>query len=324
MTTPRPVGLLISAASDPAVQVDRLVRATQVVATSIADTEMAKWCSAELEGTTDIAEATFPEYRKVAAQVMVTDRFGRDIPTVIRNVNAAKALTRCPIGSPVAWVQQIATTDRSSAIKLLFEPAHLPKMREMFPGAVDVFRVVQIASFEAILAAVRQRVFAWAMPNIDTPVTLPAGLRLETLLGISFDAAARVASRPMEAADFPGLTLSISQLSNSAVVVNSPGGSSSVAQSTSTDMVALRGLVSALTEALEHARGNGEEASALAPIEVPLDELRALSNMKAPRFEWVRTAAGSVKAVLEQAAGSILGGLATPQVQALLAQVLKG
>ena len=128
----------------------------------------------------------------------------------------------------------------------------------------------------------------------------------------------------MEAADFPGLTLSISQLSNSAVVVNSPGGSSSVAQSTSTDMVALRGLVSALTEALEHARGNGEEASALAPIEVPLDELRALSNMKAPRFEWVRTAAGSVKAVLEQAAGSILGGLATPQVQALLAQVLKG
>ena len=197
-------------------------------------------------------------------------------------------------------------------------------MRQMFPGAVDVFRVVQIAAFETILAAVRQRVFAWAMPNIDTPVTLPAGLRLETLLGISFDASARVASQLMEAAEFPGLTLSISQLSNSAVVVNSPGGSSSVAQSTTTDMVALRGLVSALTEAIEHARGNGEEASALAPIEVPLDELRALSNMKAPRFEWVRTAAGSVKAVLEQAAGSVLGGLATPQVQALLAQVLKG
>ena len=324
MTASSPLGLIISAASDPAVQVDRLVRATQVVATSMGDAEMAKWCSAELDGTTDIPDASFPEYRRVPAQVMVTDHFGRDVPTVIKNVSAAKALTRCPIGWPLAQVQQMATTDRSSAIKLLFEPEHLPKMREMFPGAVDVFRVVQNDAFATVAAAVRQRVFAWAMSNIDTPVTLPAGLRLEALLGGSFDATPRFASKPMEAADVPGLTLSISQLSNSAVVVNSPGGASSVTQSTPTDMAALRGLVSALAEAIEHVRGSGQPASALAQIEGLLDELKALSNMKAPRYEWVRTAAGSVKAVLEQAAGSILGGLATPQVQALLAQVLKG
>ena len=45
--------------------------------------------------------------------------------------------------------------------------------------------------------------------------------------------------------------------------------------------------------------------------------------MPAPKWEWVKQSAGSLKIILEQAAGGIVANIATPQVVALVAQVLK-
>lgn len=105
-------------------------------------------------------------------------------------------------------------------------------------------------------------------------------------------------------------------VSGSQIQISSTGSTQTQANTTGTDLGALRGLVEALSTALDRGTVQGEAA----------DELRAeLATLKAqvaspkPKWEIIKATARSIKTVAEGAAGNILGELAKPHVATLLA-----
>jgi hypothetical protein len=127
----------------------------------------------------------------------------------------------------------------------------------------------------------------------------------------------------MESIDGSGVKIVISELSNSAVVLNSPSGNASVTQSSQVDAEALRSLVVGLREVVENLKSSGVSDRTVASLSEPLQELQALSEMPRPKVEWVKQSLHTLRTVLEQAASSVLGSIATPHITALIAQVLK-
>ena len=312
-----PTALLTVAANDDGVTAEKLVRAALVVARGLSDQGMVDWCTAELEGYDDVE---IPEYRIVPVVLTATDRLGRHIPAVWNQPDPPRGLLDCSVHQPLGEVQRLAGTGASGKIMVRFPPEGAEKLRELFVGSVDVFQVIHRESMAAILIAVRQRVFTWAAGKLDAAVPLPGGLRLEEMLGLQLTDTMRNAVPPIQAVG-SGVHVNISQLTGSSVIVNSPNATASVQYTSGIDTAAMKDLVAVLSDGLSRLAVAGHSPAALAPVQVLVDELRELTEMPQPRAPWIRQTIGSLKNVLEQAAGGVLGELAKPHVLALIAQV---
>lgn len=319
MPKSNPFALLISAGSDSNTSIDRLLRGALIAARTCGDSEFAAWLSSELDGYSETRYADLPEYRKVTARLVAVDRMGNHLPAVVRDPAAAKHLLVCPLAYRIAELARMADASPDSEYLVSFTPEMRQRVLKAFQGAIDVYRIVQRGSIESALIAVRQRVLAWATNRITDPLELPGGLSLESILGTRLQEPIQSLAAPIEANDASAVNFNLSGLVNSQVIVNSPHTSATASQTTGVEAAALVALISELTAGVERARRDGASTDA---VEEQLDRLKALGQMQAPPRDWLRQAAGSVKLILEQAAGSVLGNIATPQVQALLAQLL--
>lgn len=105
-------------------------------------------------------------------------------------------------------------------------------------------------------------------------------------------------------------------VSGSQIQISSTGSTQTQVNTTGTDLGALRGLVEALSTALDRCTVQGEAADEL---RAELATLKAQAASPKPKWEIIKATARSIKTVAEGAAGNILGELATPHVATLLA-----
>ena len=110
-------------------------------------------------------------------------------------------------------------------------------------------------------------------------------------------------------------------VSGSQIQISSNGSTQTQANTTGTDLEALRGLVEALGAALDRGTVQGDAADEL---RAELATLKAQAASPKPKWEIIKATARTIKTVAEGAAGNILGELAKPHVQTLLALAAGG
>jgi hypothetical protein len=103
-------------------------------------------------------------------------------------------------------------------------------------------------------------------------------------------------------------------VSGSQIQISSNGSTQTQANTTGSDLEALKGLIEALGAALERAQGDAADE-----LRAELATLKAQANSPKPKWEIIKATARSIKTVAEGAAGGLIAGLAQPHMATLLA-----
>ncbi len=312
-----PFTLLVTAASDPSVTCERLLRAALVVAKAMDDLDFAAWCQAELNGYFNTKITDLPDYRWVVGVVMVKDQWGRVTPAMFGGAKDQEQLSRSHFAEPLGQVERNANMPRDTEFYVHYSPELGAQLRKAFDGATDVFRVVARLGFENVVTHVRQQAFMWAVEGINREVPPGLGDTAAALLGITHVQPPRHAPVPAHAEALAAGTINFN---NSNLLLNSAGASASVVHHQGVDREALVLLVTELRLAVEAV----VEANRPADLVAALVELEGLAAMPALRPSFVSEALRSLRSVIEGGAGAVLGEVSKPHVQALIANVLKG
>jgi AbiTii len=157
--------------------------------------------------------------------------------------------------------------------------------------------------FRGIVERVRSRILEWAL-NLESRGVLGEGM--------TFTQQEKQAVQQIH--NYFG------NVSGSQIQISSHGSTQTQTNTTGADLDALRSLIEALGNALDHGTVQGEAANEL---RAELATLKAQAESPKPKWEIIKATAGSIKTVLEGAAGNVVGELAKPHVTALIALAAK-
>ncbi|ULH13055.1 hypothetical protein MF265_09975 [Serratia marcescens] len=289
------VSELVNAAIDTSVSPADLLRRGLVVARRLAVPEQIDWLNGELNGY-DSEEV--PGYRHIQGQLMVENPFHGRIPFFAPPEMAAlltdfKVRQSVPellqlVQSTTALYHHFPVDIENIILKMMFE-ANGVTMRPTLK-----FSTVQV---QGIIEQVRSRILEWAL-DLEERGVLGEGM--------TFTQQEKQIVQPQH--------YHFRDVSSSQIQIGSNGSSQTQTQ-TGGDMAAL----SALIELLHDAISQGQvEVEAREELQAELATLKAQAASPKPKWTVIKATAGSIKTVLENAAGGVLATLALPYLTALL------
>ena len=291
---------LVNMASDPSVSCSDLLRRTLVAARRLGVSELADWISSELEGYRGKA---VPEYRRVVGRPQAFNPYRGYVPLMLPSPDLAHAISSTEIHQSMPELEQLAqsTTGVTQSFSADLEHSLMESMDIPMKPSLGL-STVQI---HGIVEKVRSRILKWSLD-----------LEVQGVLGEGMTFTQKEKQIVQEQHYHFG------DVSGSQIQIGSGGSTQTQKHSTTgVSVEELRGLVDAFDAALS--RSTADTAVA--------DELRAeLATLKAqaasprPKWEVIKATARSIKTVAEGAAGNILGELAKPQLQTLLALAVGG
>ena len=285
---------LVNMASDPTISTTDLLRRALVVARRLGVPELVDWISSEMNGYKH--GTPLPDYRIVYGSLMAyNDVRGHDIPCSIENHKTSELLRRHSEHQSIPVLEELV----ASGVQLV---RHFPRSIErqleqsmMIPMRPKlVFSKPQV---QGIVEMVRNRILDWAL-NLEERGIIGDGM--------SFT--------PQEKQAVQQQHYHISNVSGSQIQIGSSGSTQTQANTTDTDIDALKGLIKALGAVLEPAQGEVADE-----LRAELAALKAMAESPKPKWEIIKATARSIKAVAEGAAGNILAGLAQPHMLTLMA-----
>jgi AbiTii len=289
---------LVDMASKPGVSTSDLLRRALVAARRLAIPELVGWINSELTGYTS---GDVPGYRRIHGQLVAENPYRGRIP-FFAPPDMADILTDFSIRQSIPELLHLS--DSSSVIYSHFPAEIEQKLMQMMQAGSGVamrpalkFSTVQI---EGVIEVVRSRILDWAL-DLEGRGVLGEGMTFTS----------------QEKQTVQEQHYHFGNVSGSQIQIGSNGSNQNQANTTAgNDLEALNGLIAALGVALDRDKVRGDAA----------DELRAeLATLKAqaasPKPKWgiIKATALAIKTVAEGATGNILGELAKPHVQTLLA-----
>jgi hypothetical protein len=287
---------LVNMASTPSISTTDLLRKSLVVARRLAAPVLTEWINSELTG---YKVGEIPDYRRLRGQLMAFNPQHGYIP-FFPPVEMVEMLADFPAHQSIPELIHLKSSD--TGIYSHFPPdieQTLMQMMRKSPGVAMrpalKFSTVQI---EGIIEAVRSRILDWAL-DLECRGIFGDGMSFTT------QEKQAVSEKHYH---FGNITGSQIQISTS---------ESSQTQTTkSVDIEALKGLIGALSNVLDSGFASKEVADEL---RAELDTLRAQTTSPKPKWEIIKATARSIKAIVEAAAGNILGEIAKPHALTLLA-----
>ena len=287
---------LVIMASNPSVPTDDLLRRALVVAKRLNVGELVSWIDAELNGYKIDQEV--PDYRTVRGLLRAIDLFsGRSIPLEVNSAKLAHTLSTMPLRQSITELEHLAASP--SGVKINYGHEWHQALTEHLEDDLSPYVSVSSAQLLAVISSARNRILDW-------------GLDLEGrgILGESMSFTQQEKQAVQEQHYHFG------NVSGSQIQISSNGSTQTQANTTGTDLEALRGLVEALGTALDRGTVQGDAADEL---RAELATLKAQAASPKPKWEIIKATARTIKTVAEGAAGNILGELAKPHVATLLA-----
>lgn len=284
---------LVNMAIDPNVSTADLLRRALVVAHRLAVPDIVEWITSELNGY----EGEVPDYRCLFGELMVfNDVRGQFIECGTRgDSDAATALRFHREHQSVSVLEQIA----AGTVRIV---RHFPleKERELMDCMSIPLRTALLFSkpqVQGIIDSARNRVLEWAL-DLEGRGIIGEGM--------SFTQQEKQAVQEQH--------YHISNVSGSQIQISANGSTQTQANTTGTDIDALKSLVQALVAALADAKGDAADE-----LRADLATLKAQADSPKPKWEIIKATARSIKTVAEGAAGNILAGLTQPHMATLLA-----
>lgn len=285
---------LVNAAIDASVSPGDLLRRALVVARRLAVPELVDWISSELNG---YSSGEVPDYRRVRGQLMAENPINGPIP-FFAPPDMAELLSDFEVRQSVPELMQLAqsTTGIYSHFPANIEHTLMQMMREangvtMRPALR--FSTVQV---QGVIEKVRSRVLEWAL-DLEAKGVLGEGMTFT-------QQEKQTVQQHYHFGDVSGSQIQIGSNSSNQTQTQTGG-----------DMAALSALIELLRDAIQQGR---IEAEVRDELQAELATLQAQAASPKPKWAVIKATAESIKAVLENAAGSVLAAQALPYLTALL------
>lgn len=286
---------LVNAAIDTSVSSADLLRRALVTTKRLGVPELIDWISSELNG---YYSGGVPDYRQVQGQLMAENPIHGPIP-FFAPPEMAEMLSDFEVRQSIPELIQLAqsTTGIYSHFPANVEHTLMQMMREtngvMMRPALR-FSTVQV---QGIIEKVRSRVLEWAL-DLESKGVLGEGMTF------SQEEKQMVQQQHYHFGDVSGSQIQIGS-----------NGSNQTQKQSGSDMAALSALIELLHDAIQQGRVTEEVRDEL---QAELATLQAQAASPKPKWAVIKATAGSIKAVLENAAGGVIAAQALPYLTALL------
>lgn len=293
-TMPALVPELVNMASDPAVSASDLLRRALVVARRLDVPELVDWITSELEG---YRGKPVPEYRSIKGRPQVFNPYHGYQPLILPTPEWADAISTANVGQSVPELEQLAQS--KTGVRMNFSAQLEHRLMEGMDIQLTPSLGLATVQIHGIVEKVRSHILKWAL-DLEGRGVLGEGMTFTQ----------------KEKQTVQEQHYHFGDVSGSQIQISSNGSTQTQANTTGTDLEALRGLVEALGAALDRGTVQGDAADEL---RAELATLKAQAASPKPKWEIIKATARTIKTVAEGAAGNILGELAKPHVQTLLA-----
>jgi hypothetical protein len=280
---------------DQEVPVSTLLRYALLIATRINDAAMVEWCGNELNGYKSKPQG---DYRTAYGEYMGTDHWNRDLPITVMDPKMLEIITKVPLWMSVGEIETMLDRANPESSFKMFLPAEMEaKLRKgMSPPVRRLFRVVQQQPLAHVLAAVRNRLFDWTVELQSRGVALDGEFP-------KFPGQAKAVAEPARTIQTNNY-VEVREAMQSPVQIGTRDSTQQTSYQEGIDLEQVRKLVVALEGDLARSRPQGADVQKL------LDELETIKHLlkaPSPKPSWLRESLRSVRAILENAAGSVLG-----------------
>lgn len=288
---------LVDMASTPAVSTADLLRRALVVARRLAVPELVDWINSELTG---YKSGEVPEYRQLRGQLVAENPYHGAIP-FFAPPEMAEMLADFSVRQSIPELVHLQGSETGifSHFPADIEQTLMHMIRESSGVAMRPALKFSTVQIQGLIETVRSRILDWAL-DLEGRGIIGEGM--------SFT--------PQEKQAVQEQHYHFGNVSGSQIQISSNGSTQTHATTTSTDLDSLRGLIEALGTALDRGALQGD---AVDELRAELATLKAQAASPKPKWEIIKATARSIKTVAEGAAGNILGELAKPHVQTLLA-----
>jgi len=283
---------LVDMASTPAVSTADLLRRALVVARRLAAPELVDWISFELNGYT----GEVPDYRNLRGQLKAMNPINGPIPLMMPSAAATERYSRANISQGVPELVELAKS--TTGIFANFTPRLEHELMEGMDIPMRPVISLSTVQIQGILEKVRSRILDWAL-SLEGRGIIGEGM--------SFT--------PQEKQAVQEQHYHFGNVSGSQIQISSNGSTQSQANTTGNDLHALRGLIEAMSTALDRGTVQGDVADEL---RAELATLKAQAASPKPKWEIIKATARTIRTIAEGAAGNLLGELAKPHFQTLL------
>lgn len=284
---------LVNAAIDTSVSSGDLLRRALVVARRLAVPELVEWIGNELNG---YCSEKVPDYRRVQGQLMAENPMRGPIPFFVPP-EVAELLSDFEIRQSMPELMQLAQSE--DALFSYFPPdvEHTLMQRMHKPAGVMMRPVLKFSTVQVqgVIEKVRSRVLEWAL-DLEAKGVLGEGMTF------SQEEKQIVQQQHYHFGDVSGSQIQI-------------GSNGSNQAQTGGDMATLSSLIELLRDAIQQGQVADEVRDEL---QAELATLQAQAASPKPKWAVIKATAGSIKTVLENAAGSVLAAQALPYLTVLL------
>ena len=286
---------LVNAAMEPSTSPSDLLRRALVVARRLGVSELTDWISSELNGY-DSDEV--PEYRRIKGQLMVENPMRGRIPFFVPP-DIAEQLLNVSIRQSVPELIKLAqsTTGIYSHFSANNEYTLMQMMQAENGVAMRPTLKFSTVQMQGIIEKVKTRVLEWAL-DLEAKGVLGEGMTFT----------------PQEKQTVQEQHYHFGDVSGSQIQIGSNGSNQTQTQ-TGGDTAALSALIDVLREVIQQ---GSLEAEAREELRAELMTLQAQAASPKPKWAIIKATVGSIKAVLENAAGGVLSAKVLPYLTALL------
>jgi len=282
---------LVNMASDPNVSTADLLRRALVVARRLAVPELVEWISSELNGY----QADVPDYRKLRGTLKAHNPIRGYVPLLLSSARETAALSVAHLRQAVPELERLA--EGANGLFASLDPALERRLMDSMEYPMRPVLSLSETQVHGAIEVVRTRVLEWALDLEGRGIVGE---------GMSFT--------PQEKQAVQQQHYHFGNVSGSQIQISSNGSTQTQANTTGSDLEALKGLIEALGAALERAQGDAADE-----LRAELATLKAQANSPKPKWEIIKATARSIKTVAEGAAGGLIAGLAQPHMATLLA-----
>lgn len=289
---------LVDMASRPGVSTADLLRRALVAARRLGAPELVDWVNSELSG---YRSGEVPDYRRVQGRLMAEHPRHGAVP-FFAPTETTELLEDFHIRQSIPELIHLQSSGNDYIVHFPtdIERSLMQRMRASTGVALRPGLRFSSVQLEGVVETVRSRILDWAL-DLEGRGVLGEGMTF-TLLEKQ-----KVQEQHYHFGNVSGSQIQIDSNGSTQNQTNTAG---------SNDLEALNGLIAALGVILDRGTVQGDAADEL---RAEVATLQAQAASPKPKWQVIKVTARAIKAVAEGAAGNILGELAKPHVQTLLA-----
>lgn len=277
---------LLQDIADPKISVAAVLRTAKIIATKLEQTDVLVWVNKELNGY-DADDKSLPEYRRLRGVLKAREYGSAWMPVLFENPDHERMCSQAPIGAALGSIERELTDRTDGSFSLSLSPERRAILRKAIGGKdADLNLGLGLGQVQSVIDSVRNLLLDWALQLDQAGV---AGI------GMDFTSKEMREGGVVTKQVFHGNVGVVGNVTDRASVTNNQS------MTTGLDVEAVLRLVEMI-----HAQGTGLPAEMQAAVQPLVQQIEQEAKSATPDQGLLRSLLGSLRAICEGAAGSLV------------------